>query len=116
MPLPAGYIGAVVNVTDKTAPVTSSTSRSSQSNHVEVDADDDREDGEDEEAQEEMEEVKLAENLGEFESIVIWEHGGTIDSERDAYVRGLGEWIEFASGMHCDDSDSEVVVEKGKEQ
>lgn len=54
------------------------------------------------------EEVKIAEQIGEFEEIVVWGHGGVVDEEGDMYVRGLREWVGFAEAMHCDEDGDEV--------
>ena len=47
-------------------------------------------------------EVKIVEQVGSFEEVVIWGHGGEVDASQDCYVRGLGEWIGFAESMHGD--------------
>ena len=65
----------------------------------------DDEDGEVE--QEVPEEVKIAEQLGEFDEIVVWGHGGVVDEGSDLFVRGVREWVGFAEAMHCDDDDEE---------
>lgn len=56
------------------------------------------------------EEVKIAEQVGDFEAIVVWGHGGQVDEGSDMFVRGMTEWVGFAESMHCDDEDS--VTEK----
>jgi len=65
----------------------------------------------------ETEEVKIAEQIGTFESITVWEHGGKVDVERDAYVRGLQEWVGWAESMHCDEEEEEEEkVDSGKKE
>lgn len=92
-----------MNVTEKSLPVSTNTS----SSKVRQEDDDEDEDAEMED------EVKIAEEVGKFDHIVIWEHGGKVDVENSAFVRGLGEWIGFAEGMHWDE-DVENVEEKHK--
>lgn len=60
---------------------------------------DDNDDDEETE-QSEAVETKVAEQIASFDEIVVWEHGGAVDVERDAYVRGLGEWVGWAGSMH----------------
>jgi ribonuclease H2 subunit C len=102
VPLPSNYTGAVLNITDKTLSTSINTS-SSKARQEDDDEDDDAEMEED---------VKIADEVGTFDEIVIWEHGGKVDVENSAFVRGLGEWIGFAEGMHCD-GDEQV---QGKEE
>ena len=51
------------------------------------------------------EEVKIAEQIGSFDEVVVWGHGGTVDEGSDMFVRGLREWVGFAESMHCDEED-----------
>jgi ribonuclease H2 subunit C len=53
-------------------------------------------------------ETKIAEQIGSFGEIVVWEHGGKVDEERDGFVRGMREWIGWAECMHVDDEEEEV--------
>lgn len=53
------------------------------------------------------EEVKIAEQVGEFDEIVIWGHGGEVDGAQDVFVRGIREWVGFAESMHIDDDEEE---------
>jgi ribonuclease H2 subunit C len=82
----------VLQSTDKTVPRTQDTSRSQGE-----DEDEDAEDEEDEE------ETKITEQVATFDEVVVWEHGGKVDGEKDAYVRGLGEWVGWAGVMHGED-------------
>lgn len=68
-------------------------------------ADDDE--GADEAVDELPEEVKIAEQIGEFDEVVVWGHGGTVDEGSDIFVRGVREWVGFAESMHCDGEDGE---------
>lgn len=54
-----------------------------------------------------QEEVKIAEQIGHFDSIVVWGHGGMVEEQGDEFVRGITEWVGFAEGMHCDDDDGD---------
>jgi ribonuclease H2 subunit C len=96
LPLPENYTGAVLRVTEKLVPQ------------------DWRGEAEDE-VEEAMVEVKIAERIGEFDEIVVWEHGGRVDEERDVYVRGVREWIRWAECMHGggeEDTQGEKIVEE----
>jgi len=66
----------------------------------------------------ETEDIKIAEQIGSFDSIVVWEHGGKVDEEKDGYVRGVREWIGWAESMHCDEEEEEegAQTEKGGEK
>ncbi|KAF1993300.1 ribonuclease H1 small subunit [Amniculicola lignicola CBS 123094] len=96
LPLPENYTGVVLQMTDKTLP----TQSESQSQNHESNAQEDEEEGEDET---EQVEVKIAEQLGSFDEVVVWGHGGTVDEGEDVYVRGVREWIGFAEAMHVDE-------------
>lgn len=94
--MPQNYTGAVLNITDKLAPPPP---RPTQAIPIEP-ADDD----EDEEMQEELpEDVKIAEQIGTFDEVVVWGHGGTVDEGSDMFVRSVREWVGFAESMHCDE-------------
>jgi ribonuclease H2 subunit C len=103
--LPEKYTGAVLNITDKLAP--QSTSR--PSTHIDPAQDDGS--GDEEMGEDTPEEVKIAEQLGEFDSIIVWGHGGEVDAESDMYVRGVKEWVGFAESMHCDSEDEEEATQ-----
>ncbi|KAH7394906.1 ribonuclease H2 non-catalytic subunit-domain-containing protein [Phaeosphaeria sp. MPI-PUGE-AT-0046c] len=105
--LPQNYTGAILNVTDE------SISTSSNPSNALRREDDDNEAEED--AEMDTEEIKIAEQIGTFDEIMIWEHGGKVDVENSAFVKGIGEWIGFAEGMHCDDEHG-VISETGKEK
>jgi ribonuclease H2 subunit C len=95
IPLPATHTGAILNVTDKQLP------QHQPQPHVQEDEDD-------EDMQEQIpEEVRIAEQVGEFGSIVVWEHGTTIDEDRDGFARGMKEWVGWAEAMHVDDKEED---------
>ncbi|EDU42170.1 RNase-H2-suC domain containing protein [Pyrenophora tritici-repentis] len=105
IPLPENYTGAVLNITDKQLPQQRAQAQPSH---------DEGEEGDDAEPEESMPvEVKIAEQVGEFDEVVVWGHGGDVDGNRDIFVRGISEWIEFAESMHADDDDD---VEMATEQ
>jgi ribonuclease H2 subunit C len=106
IPLPSTHAGAVLHVTDEIAPKTTIQSSSTKAQQQ----DDDQDDDDDGDMGEEVE-VKVAKQIGSFDEIVIWEHGGTVDAERDGFVRGLGEWVEWAGRMHCEDDEEDDGVE-----
>jgi ribonuclease H2 subunit C len=65
-------------------------------------------DDEDEEMEHELpKEIKIAEQIGEFDEVVVWGHGGTVDEGSDMFVRGVREWVGFAESMHCDEEGEE---------
>lgn len=62
-------------------------------------------------------EVKIAEQVGEFDEVVIWGHGGEVDPGQDMFVKGLKEWVGFAETMHLDADDETITeAETGKEK
>lgn len=75
MKVPAGYKGVVLVASDEILPAKAPA------------------DVEDEE--EEEPEVKIMEEKGVFDEMMIWGHEAVMD-ESDPYVRGLEEWIGFA--------------------
>ncbi len=52
----------------------------------------------DEENEDEDEVVKVMEEVGEFDSFVVWGHENVVDGE-DTFVRGVEEWIGFAEAV-----------------
>ncbi|KAH3995141.1 hypothetical protein HBI81_143240 [Parastagonospora nodorum] len=102
IPLPATHTGAILHVTDKILPT------QSHSNSQDDEQDEDEED-------EVIEDVKIAEQIGSFDEIVVWEHGGAVDEERDGFVRGVREWVGWAGSMHVDDEE-EVDAQKASEE
>jgi len=99
IPLPENYTGAVLHITDKQLPQQRAQALPSNS--------DDEEDGD-------GVEVKIAEQVGEFEEVVVWGHGGEVDGNGDVFVKGINEWIGFAESMHMDDNE-DVGMETGQE-
>ncbi|KAF2129456.1 ribonuclease H1 small subunit [Dothidotthia symphoricarpi CBS 119687] len=92
VPLPEKYTGAVLHVTDKQLPQSRSQTRAEGS-------------GDEEEEEGVAEEIKIAEQVGEFEDMVVWGHGGQVDVGQDMFVRGLTEWVGFAESMHVDEEE-----------
>ncbi|KAF1830986.1 ribonuclease H1 small subunit, partial [Decorospora gaudefroyi] len=90
--VPENYTGAVLHVTDKQVPQVRSQAQA---------------DGEEEEDGEDSlpVEVMVAEQVGVFEEVVVWGHGGEVDGGQDLFVRGVREWVGFAESMHVDDDD-----------
>lgn len=43
-------------------------------------------------------EVRVMEQVGSFEEIVVWSHEAVPESE-DVYVKGIEEWIGFAESV-----------------
>lgn len=46
--------------------------------------------------------VSVAHNIGQFDQILVWGHGGEVHGAQDAFVRGMTEWIGFAESVHVD--------------
>jgi len=93
----------VLHTTEKTLPTTSKPSQK---------ADDDEKDEDDGEEEKEEAEVKIIEQVGTFDEIMVWGHGGQVDVSQDAYARGLGEWVGWAGRMHGDEEEDENVEVK----
>lgn len=51
--------------------------------------------------EEEEDEVKIMEEVGDFNEVLIWGHEAVADSE-DIYVRSLEEWIGVAESVSPD--------------
>lgn len=106
-------------MTDKSLPAQQSSSSRQSQHHTSNVLDDDQYDeqdgvGEDEgDDREVMEEVKVAEQIGTFDEIIVWEHDGPVDQERDGYVRGLKEWVGWAGCMHGDDEEDQSEAQQG---
>jgi ribonuclease H2 subunit C len=77
--IPAGYKGVVLSASDYILP-----KKDPEKGEVEEDEED-----------EEEPEVKIMEEQGTFDEILVWGHETVMD-ESDPYVRGLEEWIGFA--------------------
>ncbi|KAF2268839.1 ribonuclease H1 small subunit [Lojkania enalia] len=92
LPLPSNYTGAILHITDKNLPAMDN---------------DKMEAGVDDEEESEKVEVKVAEQVGTFGEVMLWEHGGAIDKDEDTYTRGIGEWIGFAEAMHVEPVEKE---------
>ena len=97
VPLPDNYTGAVLHVTDKQLP------HSQAQRHAQIE--EDREDDDEDAAEGEEVEINIAEQIAEFEEVIVWEHGGAVDGEQDMFVRGLTEWVGFAESMHADEEE-----------
>jgi ribonuclease H2 subunit C len=52
-------------------------------------------------------EVKIAEQIGEFDQVIVWGHGGEVDEGSDAFIRGMNEWVGFAESMHVHEDEDE---------
>ncbi|KAF1944407.1 ribonuclease H1 small subunit [Clathrospora elynae] len=101
LPLPENYTGVVLHITDKQLP---------QSRTQAQPSNEDTEEGDAEEESMPVE-VKMAEQVGEFDEIIVWGHGGEVDGGQDMFVRGITEWVGFAESMHID---ADGVHDQGK--
>ncbi|KIV99223.1 uncharacterized protein PV09_09087 [Verruconis gallopava] len=89
--VPQHYQGSVLRITNDLMP-------RSKSSPVEGDV-------EDEDADEETEETKIAEELGVFDEVMVWNHDMPWSAAEDPYAKGIEEWISFASAMHTQADD-----------
>lgn len=94
--LPANYTGAIVHVPSP------SSSAAAPSKPISNDFD---EEGEGEDRDEINVDVHTANVLAEFDEFVVWGHAEAVDEGRDAFVRGVKEWVGFAESMHLDEED-----------
>lgn len=102
-----------MNVTEKLAPRSQTTqgmqtSRSHAHTPASENEDDDDDGMDEEDGDEAPEEVRIAEQIGEFDEVVVWGHGGVVDEGSDVFVRGVREWVGFAEAMHCEEGEVEV--------
>ncbi|KAF9635121.1 Ribonuclease H2 subunit C [Lasiodiplodia theobromae] len=54
-----------------------------------------------EDEEDERIEVRLMEEVGEFDEVVVWGHEVVPDETEDAYSKGISEWISFAEAIHA---------------
>ena len=47
---------------------------------------------------EEVEEIKVLEETGKFDKVILWGHGAVVEDD-DAFVKGLSEWVGFADAV-----------------
>ena len=56
-------------------------------------------DGDDADESEETEPIKILEEIGSFDSIVVWDHEKMPEKD-DPFIKAVEEWIGFAEAMH----------------
>lgn len=93
--VPEGYVGLVLQKTDKLLPVKTRVPSAEELRAVE---EGDAEDEAGMAAGEEEARVNTLETRAEFSELVIWDHEAVPEDE-DAYVRGIEEWVEFAKAV-----------------
>ncbi|KAG9194487.1 hypothetical protein G6011_04522 [Alternaria panax] len=104
LPLPDNYTGAILHVTEKQLPQSRTQPRQRP-----ADDDDDDDDAEVEESI--PVEVKIAEQVGEFDQVIVWGHGGEVDANGDVFIKGVNEWVGFAESMHAGEEEEEEEEE-----
>ncbi|RMZ72416.1 ribonuclease H2 subunit C [Pyrenophora seminiperda CCB06] len=57
-------------------------------------------------------EVKIAEQVGVFEEVVVWGHGEEVNVKEDGFGRGVEEWIGWAECVHEEEEEDEEGEEK----
>lgn len=69
-------------------------------------------DEEDEEEEEELPaEVKVVEEKGRFEEILVWGHESVPSEDgEDVFVRGLGEWVGWANRVSSDCTQTSLQI------
>ncbi|KAK8192016.1 ribonuclease H2, subunit C [Phyllosticta capitalensis] len=87
--LPDGYRGALLSTTNRTLP----------KDNVQA--------GEEEDDDEEAE-IRVIEEVGQFDRVVVWGHESVPDEAEDPYSRGLTEWLSFAEAMHSQPKSDEL--------
>jgi hypothetical protein len=45
--------------------------------------------------------AKQADPVVEIDKIVVWKHESLADAAEDPYLKGMGEWMEFADLIHA---------------
>lgn len=70
----------------------------SNSNGMVPSVDDDKGEDEDED-EDEAEPVKILEEIGSFDKVMVWGHE-QVPAGDDVFVRGMEEWIGFAEAIH----------------
>lgn len=85
--LPDGYRGVIARTTDEVKPVPATQAPAQDEN--------------DEDDEELQEPIKIVQEIGAFDKIMVWGHEIKPGVE-DEFVRGVEEkeWIGFAEGMH----------------
>ncbi|KAK1071930.1 hypothetical protein LTR74_003031 [Friedmanniomyces endolithicus] len=97
--LPKGYKGYLLQKTERDAVVQgSAVARQGAERLGLVEKDDYGIEGGDED-EDEVEEVKVMEQRGVFDEMVVWGHEG-LPEDGDEYVKGVEEWIAFAEAIH----------------
>ena len=54
--------------------------------------------------------VKVLEQVGTFEEVVVWGHE-VMPEEDETFVKGVGEWIAWAEGIHSFERPETTKVE-----
>jgi hypothetical protein len=85
--VPEGYRGVAMRVAGVAAPAPEG---SGAAGHVQ---------GDGEEDEEENIETGATEQVAEFERMVVWRHDVAADRVDDRYVRGIEEWVGFATAV-----------------
>jgi len=85
--VPEGFKGAVVRVTGDVLP----TQRPTIS----------QEDDDEDEVEQPVEETRIAQEIGTFDEVMVWNHDVPWDGAEDSYARGISEWMTFANAIHA---------------
>ncbi|KAI9757581.1 MAG: 3'-5' exonuclease [Chaenotheca gracillima] len=90
-PIPEGYQGLVLSKTDRIVPFEESSQASNLDNSMGLEEHDE---------EEKPEPVRALEQSATFDEIMVWGHEIAPESGSDAYLKGLEEWIGFATQIH----------------
>ncbi|ESZ97374.1 hypothetical protein SBOR_2258 [Sclerotinia borealis F-4128] len=92
--VPEGWRGVVLKVGKEIMP--------QESSAEEGRGEDEDEDGD--EVEEKEIETKIVDEEGTFDTLTVWGHECLVDASGDMVVRGMEEWMGWASAIHdCDD-------------
>jgi ribonuclease H2 subunit C len=94
LPLPANYSGHLLQKTNALVV-------SKPKARIPRPRDEEEVEDEEEEEEELPQEVKVVEEKGRFDEILVWAHESVPAEEEDVYVKGLGEWIGWAERVSC---------------
>lgn len=104
--VPEGYQGIIV----KGAAEEQEAGKNVEQQQIDID-DKDGYDEEGEEQEEQEEKVKDIQAIGSFNEVMLWSHEIMVP-EDDAFVRGIGEWMDFAEAVSPPVPFLESIAEK----
>ena len=58
-----------------------------------------QEDDDEDEVEQPVEETRIAQEIGTFDEVMVWNHDVPWDGAEDSYARGISEWMTFANAV-----------------